>query len=342
MSNYELQYSFLQQPKLRLHHGVSRKTPVWDSLDGIGTTYTDVQTSLKQGRNVDVFVVGMSAAGKSAVSEQLIQKILDDNDFAVEGFPRRRGRRQEIAVRYYNFSMVLEEGRRRGILTSTWGNYTPEEHNTVSKEVGRRTLEETEQVSSPPLLRVVEKPAVEAGRDTGRSSLEYAGERLQRDSGYQAYMIGLIAENPLLERNIRMREQIAGAQSREDLDRIFAKYHIAPDEKVLDVTQMQYRMGPASSVRRIRDDVFTQIVTRQEDIRLYKVDQGLPHIDSPPGLAEDNELAIRSTQGLYRLKSEEWGLPADKTTTPVNRLLPRRRIPYYGSMRKDPRLSLLG
>lgn len=342
MTKYELQYSFLQQPRLRLHHGVSRKTPVWDSLEGIGRTYPDIRESLQQGKQVDVFVVGMSAAGKSAVSEQLIQKMLDDKEFAVEGFSIRRGHRQGIAVRYYNFSMVMEEGRRRGLLTSEWGEYTQEEHNTVSNEVGRRKLEETEQIFHKPLLRVVEEPAVEAGRDTGRSSLEYAGQRLRRDDRYHAYMIGLVAENPLLERNIRMREQIAHAQSREDLERIFAQYHIAPDVQIGDARQMQYRMGPASSVQRIRDDVFTQIVARQEDIRLHHIDQGLPHIDSSPDLKQDNDLAIRATQGLYHLKAQEWGLSADKTTTPINRLLSRRRIPYYGSMRKDPRLSLLG
>lgn len=325
--NFYSELSLSQEMSLFLTHRreISPTTPVLDTIDGLSAFAQQLFEEVGRGNNLDLFVIGRAGDGKSAISEQIIQKS------AQLPSPIRR--------RYYNTSMAVEEAREKGLVTSAFGKFTPAEYHRISEQVIKVKLQTTEHVSDTQAqLRVLEFPAVEQKVNLGTSALFYSRERAQCDIPYRRRLVGVIGERALHRRSRRMRQEIWQAETRGELQHLFKKYNIVPDSPDIDPLDMRMRMGPPHSMDRIDADVEEQLLTLQGDIRLSEIDKSLP-ILTKKNLVEDKELEERALSDFLRLKAYDAGFLRDEVFIAVNRLL-RRKIPYYGKMRNDPELQL--
>lgn len=305
-----------------LRKELSPQTPVLDAIDGLSAFANEAARLVREGHPVDLFIIGRSGDGKSAISEQIIQS--------------QSKTERPVRRRYYNTSMAVQEAREKGLITSPSGSFTKEEYEVLSEKIIRSKLEDTAQQLSQ--LRLLEFPAVEEGFNVGNSALVYGRERARSDSGYIRRAIGVIAERMLHRRNKRMRKEIWQATTSEELQRIFKKYNIVPNPPMLHPFEMRERMGTPQAMERIDKDVERQVLNRQAEIRLRGIDKSLP-ILTEKLLRQDEALEERALSDLYKLRLGDVGIKEEDMFIAINKRI-RRKIPYYGTIRNDPDLRL--
>ena len=312
-------------PRLRSHTEISSPTPVLDNIDGLSSFIDEAIELVRQGHNVDVFVIGRSGDGKSAISEQIIQK--------------QQTSSSKIMLRYYNTSMAIETARQQHVITSPFGRFTKAEYNDLSNFIIVPKLQATEKTEDGVAkLRLLEFPSVEDGINLGNSALRYSNERARRDTNYRRRVVAVIAERKLHRRNNRMREAIWHVRSIKGLQRVFKRYNIVPDSADIHPFDMRVRMGHPRVTNRMDKDITNQLLTKQGEIRLRGIDKSLP-ILTVSALKKDSVLEERAIGDLYRLRADDVGLDRNDIFIAMNRLI-RRKIPYYGNMRNDPALRL--
>lgn len=317
--------------QMRAHQEISRKTPVLDNLEGVGPFFEGILDSIVAGQDVDIIVFGESGIGKGAVSEQLFQKLVSEKSLSTAPIGRR-SKKTHFSAKYYNLAMGISEASHiPGLLSSSWGEYTPPEREQIA-HLMRARLEATEHDFPSPFVRVIEVVGIEAAQNMGVDVFYYGADRRRRDPNYQYFAIGLLTDPLVQEGAIRLREGIWRAQSGSEIREVFKRAKVRPDISIINSDVLRRRMGTVNSILRIRADVNNQILTLGE--KLKEFDPDLPML-SEEQLDTNPSLRQQALAALYAYKLQEWGIDQSQVLLTTNLRL-RRTIPYYSSLLSSP------
>lgn len=302
---------------------LSRKFPVLDNLEGIAhfieTTKQEVidhPTSL-----YDMFVIGESGAGKGTIAEELLKRLAEDPDI------RRKYRRKNAPTwKYYSLAMGLMESYAEGLVSSPWGEFTPEEFSRATRHMAERL--DTSEDFPRPLIRVIEAVAIcEPPLNLGAELIRRAPQRAANDPDYLYKVIGIATTKKVQKRAEKVREGFAQSNSQEDIRETLRRNRMKPDANELDdVLAIQRSVGNKFAMDRINGIDNANMVALQEKLR--QIDRRLPEHMTEQMFQENDILRSQALAAYIMCKLQEWGVPEDRAYIAENPILPKRTIPY--------------
>lgn len=305
-----------------MRNELSRKFPVLDNLEGISLLIESTKQEILQYSTsiYDIFVIGESGAGKGTVAEELLKRLAEDRDI------RRQYRRKNAPTwKYYSLAMGLMESYAQGIVSSPWGEFTPEEFARNTAHMAEK-LDASEDFPRP-LVRVIESVAIcEPPLNLGADLVRQAPQRTAADPNYLYKVIGIATTKNVQDRATKVREGFNQSQTREQILETLSQHHMKPDADLDDVLAIQRSVGNKFAMDRINGIDNENIVTLQESLRT--INQALPENITVKMLEEDDSLRSQALAAYIQLKLHEWRVPLERSYIAENPILPRRTIPY--------------
>lgn len=349
--------SYGLKPEQRQRIKITKETPVLDQL-GIDPFLGEIKERLKNGEDIDLFVLGGSHDGKETISGQNLYRMLRQ----LEGM---------VDFEYLTTTMGLDEAANRGrIKESKRGENTLEEFAIASKTMDDMLVESRAfhcQIPSDQrkaLFRNIETigmgyPYFDLGTSTLLEALKRAREKPEGFENYTVKTMFVVGTKDVQEISSKVRTAIVKAKTDEELKTAFEQAEMQVDEDVRGQKEEYEKSWGDEMALQISIDVANRHAVEIQE-RLREIASKIPKeviaknpelkIPIPENLTiEDlnNNPNLRTAVIYYRmiyLARDVFEIPEEDFTVVINRKFSHkniRKIPYYRSLVKKFKESFL-
>lgn len=257
-----------------------------------------------------LWIVGEPTSGKSTTFGQVAAELLYD-----EVLQRRLfGNDKEIKLHGLAYGYCLAELKKRGELTSPWGQFTEAEYETTSRFLGDRVFLESAHLprrdpQSAHVL-IIEAPAVTQSLDLGKSAVD------QSDNNF---MILLVTNPEVREKAMGIRDMLWSQRIDLDIRAEYEKRNI-----VLDGYDDLVFLSKDEIAKEVANRHFVERVEYTVNSDAHKILDGkLPGgtTFTPEELVTDPSLRGKVLRLYYEHLRRTWKIPPKQYITPENFLV---------------------
>lgn len=331
------------RPKIEIALKREKQTEVVDNLEG-GIAFTEkIINEIAKNENglTIIWVFGETGSGKETVAGQITERIKESPQ--IQAFEERIGKK--VGQHYLSLGASLKELTRRKIVTSPWGEFTPQEFSTNSDFIAHAIAWARDKLPRPTVLKV-EVVGIAFPFNLGFSAFAETvkDSKDKQRKNINNFAIFLISDPHVQDRAYRVRNSLWSPESPKNADELFRE-----ERTILDISvagkeeELKYTMGNAVARARTTSAINNYLAQLVKEKKLPFSHITLEDLQKFPSLR--SEVLRRALRQLVFSLGTTIGMQADRCLVSANifledldihvfrgevekSMLPVKRIPY--------------